>query len=140
MTKSGPEDILPLSPLQEGLLFHALYDEQGHDVYAVQAILDLAGPLDEELLRGAADALLKRHANLRVGFLHPKNGRPVQVVARSVDLPWSTVDVEDPAPPRFDLSRPPLLRFVLVRQERTNTGWSSRSTTSCSTAGPWPCC
>jgi amino acid adenylation domain-containing protein/non-ribosomal peptide synthase protein (TIGR01720 family) len=118
MTKSGPEDILPLSPLQEGLLFHALYDEQGHDVYAVQAVLDLAGPLDADALRGAADALLKRHANLRVGFLHPKNGRPVQVVAREVELPWSTVDSEDQVErsPRFDLARPPLLRFVLVRQ------------------------
>ena len=40
------EDILPLSPLQEGLLFHALYDAQGPDVYTVQLVLDLEGPLD----------------------------------------------------------------------------------------------
>src|SRR5262249_21713777 len=30
------EDVLPLSPLQEGLLFHALYDAQAPDVYTVQ--------------------------------------------------------------------------------------------------------
>ena len=41
------EDILPLSPLQEGLLFHALYDAQAPDVYTVQLALDLEGPLDE---------------------------------------------------------------------------------------------
>ena len=40
------EDILPLSPLQEGLLFHALYDAQAPDVYTVQLDLELAGALD----------------------------------------------------------------------------------------------
>jgi hypothetical protein len=37
------KDILPLSPLQEGLLFHALYDAQGPDVYTVQLELELEG-------------------------------------------------------------------------------------------------
>ena len=37
------EDILPLSPLQEGLLFHALYDAQAPDVYTVQLVLVAAG-------------------------------------------------------------------------------------------------
>ena len=40
------EDVLPLSPLQEGLLFHALYDAQAPDVYTVQLELDLEGPLE----------------------------------------------------------------------------------------------
>ena len=40
------EDILPLSPLQEGLLFHALYDVGAPDVYIVQLALALEGPLD----------------------------------------------------------------------------------------------
>ena len=37
------EDILPLTPLQEGLLFHALYDARSPDVYTVQLDLELAG-------------------------------------------------------------------------------------------------
>ena len=41
------DDILPLSPLQEGLLFHALYDAQAPDVYTVQLVIGLEGPLDE---------------------------------------------------------------------------------------------
>ncbi|MEU8824339.1 amino acid adenylation domain-containing protein [Streptomyces sp. NPDC048636] len=131
MTKSGPEDILPLSPLQEGLLFHALYDEKGHDVYTVQVVLDLGGALDVAALRASAAALLRRHANLRVGFLHPKQSRPVQVVSREVELPWAEADLggleadaraaelerlqSAEKAHRFDLSRPPLMRFLLVR-------------------------
>jgi amino acid adenylation domain-containing protein/non-ribosomal peptide synthase protein (TIGR01720 family) len=131
MMKPGPEDILPLSPLQQGLLFHALYDEQGFDVYAVQAVLDLRGPLDVGALRAAAEELPRRHANLRVGFLHPKSGRPVQVVARTVELPWEQTDLtgldtESRATEaqrlqaahqsaKFDLARPPLMRFLLIQ-------------------------
>ncbi|MGW7057977.1 amino acid adenylation domain-containing protein [Streptomyces sp. NPDC054904] len=131
MSKSGPEDILPLSPLQEGLLFHALYDESGNDVYTVQVVLDLGGELDAATLRTTAQALLDRHANLRVGFLHPKQSRPVQVVSRDVEVPWQETDLRGPddaaredalrrvqaeekAHP-FDPARPPLMRFRLVR-------------------------
>ncbi|MDJ0382275.1 non-ribosomal peptide synthetase [Streptomyces sp. G-G2] len=131
MSKSGPEDILPLSPLQEGLLFHALYDESGNDVYTVQIVLDLGGGLDAATLRTTAQALLNRHANLRVGFLHPKQSRPVQVVSRDVEVPWQESDLrsldgvareaellrlqaEEKAHP-FDPARPPLMRYRLVR-------------------------
>lgn len=45
MTVSRIEDVLPLSPLQEGLLFLSRYDDQGSDdVYVVQFRFDVAGP------------------------------------------------------------------------------------------------
>ncbi len=48
----GPiEEILPLSPLQEGLLFHALYDAAGPDVYTVQLELELEARLSRPCLR-----------------------------------------------------------------------------------------
>src|SRR5262249_33366711 len=52
------EDVLPLSPLQEGLLFHALYDAQAADVYTVQLELGLEGALDSAALEAAVGALL----------------------------------------------------------------------------------
>src|SRR5271156_2455633 len=64
------EDVLPLSPLQEGLLFHALFDAQGPDIYVTQLMLSLDGPLDGEVLRAAAEALVQRHASLRAAFRH----------------------------------------------------------------------
>ncbi len=48
------EDMLPLSPLQEGLLFYALYDAQALDVYTVQLVLALEGPLDGAFAAGGA--------------------------------------------------------------------------------------
>ena len=62
------EDILPLSPLQEGLLFHALYDARGPDVYTVQLELELDGALDGSVLQAAVEAVVNRHASLAGGI------------------------------------------------------------------------
>ncbi|WP_344982406.1 condensation domain-containing protein, partial [Streptosporangium fragile] len=68
------EDILPLSPLQHGLFFHALFDEAAPDVYTAQLVLDLDGPLDASRLRDAVARMLRRHANLRVSFRQRAGG------------------------------------------------------------------
>ncbi|MGQ4712493.1 amino acid adenylation domain-containing protein [Streptomyces anulatus] len=125
------EDILPLSPLQEGLLFHALYDHQAPDVYTVQIVLDLEGDVDAAALRGAADSLLRRHANLRAAFRYEGLDRPVQVIRRKARMPWYEIDLgtepedgreaafarilETDRGRRFDLAKAPLIRFLLVR-------------------------
>src|SRR4051812_43538284 len=128
MSRPGVEDLLPLSPLQQGLLFHAVYDEASTDVYAVQLVLRITGPLDVEAMRRATGALLSRHANLRAAFLHEKFDEPIQVIARDLPLPWFEVDLFGRADAeqeldswlaadrarRFDLSKPPLLRFTLI--------------------------
>ena len=54
------EDILPLSPLQEGLLFHALYDDQAADVYITQLVFALEGALDEATLQATVGIGQKR--------------------------------------------------------------------------------
>ncbi|MFB4314444.1 amino acid adenylation domain-containing protein [Actinomadura sp. 21ATH] len=127
--RSPLEDILPLSPLQEGLFFHALYDDAGGDVYTAQIVFDLRGPLDTAALRAAAATLLRRHANLRAGFRQRKEGGAVQVVHRQVRLPWEEIDLTAAADRHgeaariagrerarpFDMAKPPLLRFTLLK-------------------------
>ncbi len=124
------DDILPLAPLQEGLLFHALYDAQGPDVYTIQLELALAGPLDTDMLERAARALITRHANLRAGF-RPGRERPVQVIVTDAVPRWTAVDLSvleaaartrqleevgrQERAERFDLASPPLIRFALIR-------------------------
>ncbi|MEU9113910.1 amino acid adenylation domain-containing protein, partial [Streptomyces sp. NPDC048483] len=124
------EDVLPLSPLQEGLLFHALYDEYGtdqQDVYTVQFTFELSGPVDARALRAAGAALLRRHPNLRAGFHHAGLPAPVQVIRADVAPRWQTVDLTDAGAEqvadflarerthRFDLEQAPLIGLTLVR-------------------------
>ncbi|QQQ79222.1 amino acid adenylation domain-containing protein [Saccharothrix sp. 6-C] len=86
------EDILPLAPLQQGLLFHALHDTDGLDFYTVQVAVDLYGELGVDALRDAVEALVRRHAGLRSVFVHEGLDQPVQVVLDHVEVPWEVVD------------------------------------------------
>ncbi len=131
--KPSLSDILPLSPLQEGMLFHSLYDKHGIDVYMPQMVIELAGDVRPEVMRSAVAALFARHDNLRACFrTRTRQGVPVQLIPAHVDVSLPEFDVtalpepergvevarlmrEDQAR-RFDLTRPPLLRFMLIRQ------------------------
>uniref|UniRef100_UPI0021D180A4 non-ribosomal peptide synthetase n=1 Tax=Streptomyces lycopersici TaxID=2974589 RepID=UPI0021D180A4 len=128
----GVVDVLPLSPLQEGLLFHAMFDERERDIYVEQKVLELEGPLDIRKLRTTWQALVERHGSLRTGFRRLVGmDEPIQVIARHTTLPWHEVDLShlgaeaarDRADRlesaerarRFDLAAPPLARILLVK-------------------------
>ncbi|MBF9133811.1 amino acid adenylation domain-containing protein, partial [Plantactinospora sp. S1510] len=127
-------DLLPLTPLQEGLFFHAVATGPDRDPYRVQQVIELRGPLDAAALRRAGQDVLDRHAPLRTGFPQLADGRPIQLVADRIILPWREVDLTGYADEAqvaefealaaaeravpFDLTRPPLLRCVLVQRER----------------------
>ncbi|GAB3255660.1 hypothetical protein GCM10027456_32340 [Kineosporia babensis] len=120
------EDVWPLAPLQDGLLFHALYDEQSADVYTSQVELRLDGPLNPAALKQAWEMLLRRHPSLRAGFAHQETDQPVQVVLGHPVLPWRETTLPEATQEqidqlaateqaeKFDLSRPPLLRLLLI--------------------------
>ncbi|MEV8396080.1 MULTISPECIES: amino acid adenylation domain-containing protein [unclassified Streptomyces] len=125
----GLTDILPLTPLQEGLVFHHSLDTDQGDVYTVQIAVDLTGELDATALREAARALLARHPQLRAAVHHAGLRRPVFAIPGDVPLPWDERDLTHEDAPeaaaralldadrgrRFDLTRPPLVRFTLLR-------------------------
>ncbi|MET0236594.1 MAG: amino acid adenylation domain-containing protein [Kibdelosporangium sp.] len=124
-------EVLPLSPLQEGLLFHDRYDSQDEDVYVLQMALDLTGPLDPAAMRDAIGLLVRRHSNLGAGFVRLPSGRPVQVVPLHAEPAFTDVDltgltaherdersaqlIATERSTRFDLAAPPLIRSVLMR-------------------------
>ncbi|GAA1302390.1 non-ribosomal peptide synthase/polyketide synthase [Saccharothrix xinjiangensis] len=118
----GVEDVLPLTPLQEGLLFHHLYEGAGADVYTVQVHVDVEGAVDAARLRSALDGLSRRHPALRAEFRHVGRGEPVQVIRDDVRIPLREVVsagfdrvAERERATGFAADTAPLVRCALVR-------------------------
>ncbi|MFE1311041.1 amino acid adenylation domain-containing protein [Streptomyces sp. NPDC058755] len=121
-------DVWPLTPLQDGLLFHTMLADTASEAYQTQFVFRLSGPVDAPRLRAAGQALLERHPNLRAAFLSSATGESVQIVVDDVPLPWRQVDLTgDPEAEtrleeilaeerdtRFRPDSPPLLRLTLV--------------------------
>ncbi|WP_178854910.1 non-ribosomal peptide synthetase, partial [Streptomyces acidiscabies] len=124
------EDILPVTPLQEGMIFHHVYDESAPDVYVAQIVFHLDGDLDRDALRTAARELLHRHPGLRSGLRQRRSGEWVRIVRRTVRLPWResdlghlpadgldqavTAEATADRTRRFKLGDAPLVRFTLL--------------------------
>ncbi|MBO2449476.1 amino acid adenylation domain-containing protein [Actinomadura barringtoniae] len=131
MSRSSIECVLPLTPLQEGQLFHAAFDEAGPSLYNMYLSARLSGPLDVAALRASCAQLLARHQCMRACFRQNRQNQTAQVVLREVPLLWRQIDLSGlPGPERaerledlaqetrserFDLTKAPLTRFVLVR-------------------------
>ncbi len=89
-------DVLPLTPLQQGLLFHAstaLGSDDVDDVYAVQIDITVTGPLDPHRLRDAVHTVVNRHPNLVARFLEQFD-QPVQVIPADPVAPWRYIDLD----------------------------------------------
>src|ERR1044071_4241117 len=124
------EDIYPLAPLQQGLLFHTLAAPDS-TLYVEQGSWTLEGALAVEDYRQAWQQVVDRHPILRTGFVWKGLDTPVQVVFRRADLPFRDEDwralgaAEQQARldelcraelrRGFDLEAAPLMRVVVVR-------------------------
>ena len=130
MNRKNVEDLYPLSPLQQGMLFQTLYAPEG-GAYSEQIVRALHGEVDVDAMRRAWESLAARHAILRTGFVWEGVPQPLQVVFREVTLPfvyedWSALPAEE-AIARFreavaadaargwEMGLPPLLRVLLAR-------------------------
>ena len=130
VSRKNVEDIYPLSPLQQGLLFHALYSPET-GAYVEQWPLLVGGDLDADAFARAFQRTVDRHPALRTGLVWDNVPQPLQVVFREAALPaerldWSGMANEEwrreleayLAADRvrgFDLTRAPLLRLALMR-------------------------
>ncbi|MGW1863870.1 condensation domain-containing protein, partial [Streptomyces collinus] len=136
------EDILPLTPLQEGMLFHRLVGGDD-DVYVDQAALLLDGVADPHAFAAAWQRVTERTPALRTCVVWEDVPLPLQVVRRDVRVPVTHLDWRDLDEPEradrlaglraddlargIDLAAAPLMRLTLVRLPgaRVHLLWTS---------------
>ena len=137
----GVEDAYPLSAPQEGLLFHHRATPE-RDAYVQQLSLELTGSVDASALKAAWERLVQRHSVLRTRFAWEGLKRPLQIVERHAELPWTEEDwrghTEEEVRARqakyeeasreqgLDLTHAPPMRLALVRlaAERFRLVWT----------------
>ncbi|MDD5036087.1 MAG: amino acid adenylation domain-containing protein [Methylococcaceae bacterium] len=124
------EDIYPLGPMQEGMLFHSLM-YPGSGIYHMLDRYEIDGEVEVEAFREAWQEVLDRHSILRTSFLWEDYARPHQFVHKQVALPFDYQDwrglaiaeqerrfealIENELKTGFDFKTPPLMRIGLVR-------------------------
>ncbi|WP_212626926.1 non-ribosomal peptide synthetase [Pseudomonas sp. PP3] len=114
------EDLYPLSPMQQGMLFHTLYEPQV-GAYISQLRLEIGG-LDTERFTRAWQAAVERHDILRSSFHWQGLDVAHQAIARQVKLPLQVLEATDTdaladaeRAQGFELGSAPLFRLKLVR-------------------------
>jgi amino acid adenylation domain-containing protein len=124
------QDIYPLAPAQEGILFHHLMQPEG-DPYQLPNVLGFADKARLDSFVRALQELVDRHDILRTGVHWQGLEQPVQVVRRQVKLPVEVARFDprlgevqpqleamlDPARHRLDVSRAPLVKCVVAQDE-----------------------
>ncbi|MFL5355871.1 amino acid adenylation domain-containing protein [Archangium sp.] len=124
------EDLYPLSPMQQGMLFHSIVGASTGE-YFQQLGWTFHSALELPLFRRAWEAVVDRHPILRTAFFWQELPQPLQVVHPHVELPWHEHDWRGlPASEQqakleaflredhargFELSRPPLMRITVMR-------------------------
>jgi amino acid adenylation domain-containing protein/FkbM family methyltransferase len=125
------EDVYPLSPMQQGLLFHHLYAQE-EGVYVVQITCELSR-LNVSAFEQAWQKIVARHSSLRTAFVWKDPAKPLQIVGRQLVLPLHREDWrglshaaqeqqfdERLATDRqrsFSLNKAPLMRLALFQIE-----------------------
>ena len=127
------QDIYPLAPLQEGILFHYLMDQQG-DTYLLPLLQSFDSRERLERYLSALQVVIDRHDILRTAIVWEGLREPVQVVWREAQLHVQEVHLEgedvagqlrcrfDPRRYRMELHRAPLME-VFIAQDVTNDRW-----------------
>ncbi|MET0398104.1 MAG: amino acid adenylation domain-containing protein [Longimicrobiaceae bacterium] len=131
MSRPDVEDIYPLTPLQQGMLFHTVF-APGSGAYVEQVGFTVRDPgFDPQGFARAWQRVTERHPVLRTAFAWEEMDEPVQVVQRRVAIPVETLDWSG-LPPHvrereleellaedrrrgFDLLAAPLMRLALIR-------------------------
>lgn len=73
------KDLYPLSPMQEGMLFHSILDQKS-EAYFEQTVITIQDILDASLIQQSLQKLVDRYDIFRTVFMYKETERPLQVV------------------------------------------------------------
>ncbi|HEX3047452.1 MAG TPA: amino acid adenylation domain-containing protein [Bacillota bacterium] len=99
LTQQNVADIIALTPVQEGMLFHYL-SETGSELYFEQFSFRISGNVDTGLLRKAWDFVIANNEMLRTVFKWEKVEKPVQIILKDYETPLSEHDFSGESPAR----------------------------------------
>ncbi|MBB5647627.1 non-ribosomal peptide synthetase/type I polyketide synthase [Pedobacter cryoconitis] len=94
--KSNVQDILELSMVQKGMLFHYL-KESDENLYNVQLSFDIKGSLNVEVLKASIKFVISSNEALRSVFSWEKISKPVQIILKECEADFSLIDIADEA-------------------------------------------
>ncbi len=86
------QDIYPLTPMQENMLFHRLYDADS-TAYFEQFSFTLKGKLNLKWFQSAWNHIAGRHDILRTNFIYKSVPKPLQVVRKKGFIDWHYEDL-----------------------------------------------
>ena len=133
INKQNIEDIYPLSPMQQGMLFHSLYAPDS-GIYFQQMICTLMGNLEVAAFEQAWQKIVEKHSIFRTAFIWESLNKPVQVVYKQVKITVENDDwqglseqeqqeqlkvfLESDQQHSLQLSQPPLMRLHLIKLDK----------------------
>jgi amino acid adenylation domain-containing protein len=129
------EENYPLSPMQQGMLFHSLY-EQSSGVYIEQVICSLHENVNVSNLIQSWQRVVERHSILRTGFDWDDSHNLQHSVYKEVKLPieqqnWQNMSLSEQSSQLnaylkgdrqkgFNIAEAPLMRFALFQLAETD--------------------
>jgi tyrocidine synthetase-3 len=85
LDKNNTADIMGLTPMQEGMLFHYLKDPDSYQ-YVEQLSLEISGEIDVKIFEKAWNVVIEANEMLRTIFRWEKMKHPIQIVLRKNHL------------------------------------------------------
>ncbi|WP_103866072.1 non-ribosomal peptide synthetase [Aquimarina sp. I32.4] len=130
VNKQDKPVLCQLSPLQEGMLFHGLYDNNSN-AYIEQMICDFPKGINISAFKASWDYIIENHSILRTAFIYDQLSIPVMCVYKNISLPFDVLDytglTEEEQKIKFDalikedqqkvfaFDKAPLMRIQLVK-------------------------
>ena len=135
MKLENVSDVYPLSPMQEGILFHAV-SEPELGAYVNQAVVTIRGTIDPQRFNNSVQQVFSKFDALKTAIIWNEVDQPLQIVRDNVQFPfesrnWQAGSIDqrrqdlltlltEQKTIGFELERAPLIRVFLCQASTTN--------------------